>query len=69
MEKYIGDDMVLLCLTGLRFIKKEDGWQHAEPQRFFLKWNYKGVDGQAEYKDEKARDAMYDKVLAALTKK
>ncbi len=68
-EKYIGDDTVLLCLAGLRYLKKEDGWLGREPQLFFLKWHYKGIDSQVEYKNKKDRDAMYDKVLKALTEK
>lgn len=66
MEKYIGDDIVTLKLAGLRYIKKED-WGGTTSERYCLKWNYKGADGSVEYKDKQARDAMYAKVLKALT--
>ena len=66
MEKFIGDEVVVLNLQGLRWIQKENmsaGWT----ERFRLKWNYKGGEGTQSYESEESRNAMYDKVLKALT--
>ena len=67
MEKYIGDDRVILMLAGLRFLKKVDSTYSGMPQKFSLEWDYKGTSGSAYYPDKKSRDAMYDKVSKALT--
>ncbi len=68
MEKYISDDRVALCLSGLRFVQKGDSRYSGMPQSYTLSWEYKGSKGSAHYEDKKSRDAMYDKIQEALTK-
>ncbi len=67
MEKYIGDDTVTLMLAGLRFLVKEDYSPLSGKEKFRLRWNYKGTEGSIYYETKEARDAMYDRVLRALT--
>ncbi len=67
MKKYIGDGTVTLCLMGLRFIKKSESSYPFPNRPYRLEWNYKGVDGYAEYEKKEVRDAIYDKVQEALT--
>lgn len=69
MEKYIGDDKVILLLQGLRFIIKEDRrYGLSTKVEYFLKWDYKGAEGSLIYEDKAERDALYNRVLAELTK-
>jgi len=67
MEKYIGDDKVILNLTGLRFVQKTDPLYMGSG--YSLSWEYKGSKGSARYEKKEDRDAMYDKVQKALLEK
>ena len=65
MKQFVGDERVVVNLQGLRWIQKENqsaGW----PERYRLKWNYKGGEGSQSYESEELRNAMYDKVKKAL---
>ena len=66
MEKYIGDNEVILKIAGLRWIKKVDYGGSIQRERYCLEWNYKGAAGSAEYEIKEERNAFYEKILKEL---
>ncbi len=69
MEKYIGDNKVILALSGLRWLEKVDRKGITGEEIFYLRWNYKGAEGSTEYRIKEERDDLYQRVSDALTKK
>ena len=68
MQRYIGDDVVTICLQGLRYIRKADSMMGGG-DHFYLEAGYKGKDISVKYRNEKARDELYSKIKAELTEK
>lgn len=66
MEKYVSDDRVILCLSGLRFVQKENRRYSGMSEKYSLSWEYKGSKGEMYYEEGAKRDAMYDKIQKAL---
>jgi len=64
VNKYVGDEKVIIGLQGLRFIKKTNSVSAYES--YYLEWEYKGSKGQARYEKEEDRDALYNKIKSNL---
>lgn len=68
MQQYVADGLVIICLSGLRWVSKEDSQFAGRSNSFYLEWNFKGSEHKQEYPDKESRDKMYDKLVEALTK-
>ena len=67
---YAHDDKILLCLAGLRTVRKEDMKAYgSDAERYFLYWSYKGQEGKIEYATKEARDIMYSHIVAKISSK
>lgn len=70
MQKYIGDNNIVLSLMGLRYIAKEDDFyvgMSKKITKYAIKFSYKGKDDVVRYETEQERDAMWEKLKAVLT--
>ena len=63
--RYAADDRVILCLDGLRWVKKTDT-SYLREEKYGLSWNYKGGQESTSYGKKLDRDLMYDRMRAAL---
>lgn len=68
-DRYISDDQVIINTQGLRTVSREDWLTTTPGHQWRLSWTYKGQWNVHEYADKAARDAMYEKLRAALTEK
>lgn len=65
-KKFVGDEQVIINLEGLRYVLKEDSRYHGMKELYALEWEYKGSKGRTSYEKVEDRDAMYQKLQAAL---
>lgn len=65
---YVADRKAVVSIQGLRYIVKSDYRDYKGKESFALKVAYKGENREIVYKDQRERDVMYDRIVAALPK-
>ena len=65
---YITDKNAIINTQGLRWAIRIDKVPFQQNPMYLIEVQYKGSSRQIEYKDPAARDEMFDKLVAALTK-
>ena len=60
--RYVADTQTVICLEGLRFVKKyklmSDHW--------WLAWGHKGMEQSTSYPTERERDAMFNRLVEGM---
>ena len=64
---YVCDDKIILNIHGLRFTIKEDYASLSGKTEYHIRWEYKGVDGCFNYKEnEFERNIMFGEIKKKL---
>lgn len=69
---YIADELLIVNMMGIRWVTKIDGVyieKTGATHKYYLEIQYKGSSRQIGYKDQAARDNMFDRISTALTAK
>lgn len=68
-QQFVSDDQVIINIQGLRYVSKKDTHYSKNENYYHLNWNFKGASGEHIYGNIAARDAMFDKLVAAITER
>ena len=67
MGKFVNDNVLALDVLALRWVKKSDTRDYNKEMVYKIEFCYRGSGSDSmHYKDAAARDAMFDRICAAM---